>query len=108
MYFDDFLTRLKKEDPAHLILLFGDSESVISEGQRLVKEKFQKSKPDGTIQVFDGNEHNLGEVLSAAQTSGLFSSAQLLLFKHAEKALGGHSEGAIQQLKEYFSNPNSD
>ncbi len=108
MYFDDFLNRVKKDGCANLVLLFGDSDSVISEGLQVFKEAFKKTKPDGTIQVFDGNENKLGEVLSTAQTISLFSSSQLLVVKHAEKLLGGHSEAAVQQLKDYFSNPNSD
>lgn len=108
MYFDDFLSRLKKDGPPGLVLLFGDSESVIAEGTRSLKEKFLQGKPEGTFQIFDGNEHSLGEVIAAAQTTSLFSNAQMLLLKHAEKVLGGHSEAAQQQLKDYFSNPNSD
>ncbi len=108
MYFDDFLNRIKKDDSANLVLLFGDSESVISEGVRLLKEKFKKAKPAGVLQSFDGNEHDMTDVLSAAGSSGLFSSSQLLIVKNGQKILGGHSEGAVQQLKDYFENPNLD
>jgi DNA polymerase III delta subunit len=108
MYFDDFQTRLKKEGPPRLILLFGDSEGVIAEGLLNTKESFQKTNPEGTVHYFDGASDSLGDVISAAQTSGLFSSAQLLVLKHAEKTLGGHSEAALSQLKDYFTNPNPD
>jgi DNA polymerase-3 subunit delta len=110
MYFDDFLGRLKKDDFANFVLLFGDSDSVISEGLQVIKEKFKKSNPSGTVQVFDGLEHDLTDIISAAQTSGLFTTTQLLIFKNAQKdkCLGGRSEGAIQQLKDYYDNPNLD
>jgi DNA polymerase III subunit delta len=108
MYFDDFLNRIKKEEGPNLVLLFGDSESVIAEGYRVLKDKFRKSKPGGTIQVFDGTQDDLMTALSAAQTTGLFSTSQLLAFKNAEKVLGGRSESAVQQLKDYFENPNPD
>jgi DNA polymerase III delta subunit len=110
MFFDDFLGRLKKDDLANIVLLFDDSESVIYEGLRLIKEKFKKAKPDGTVQVFDGTGHDIGDIISAAQTSGLFSSAQLLIFKNAQKdtCLGGHSEAALKQLADYYKNPNLD
>lgn len=106
MYFDDFLSRLNKEEGPRLFLLFGDSESVISEGARVIKEKFKRSKPSGVIQNFEGGTDSLGDALTAAQSTGLFSNAQLLVFRRAEKVLGGHSEAALQQLKEYFSDPN--
>jgi DNA polymerase-3 subunit delta len=106
MYFDDFLTRLKKGDLPGMILLFGDSEGVIAEGLQSVREKFRQSAPDGNQQVFDGQANSLGEALMAAQTSSLFATAQLLILQHAEKALGGRSEEAVENLKSYFSNPN--
>ena len=106
MYFDDFLTRLKKGDLPRMILLFGDSEGVISEGLQSVREKFRQSAPDGTTQVFDGQANNLGEVLMAAQTSSLFATSQLIILQHGEKSLGGRSEEALERLKGYFSNPN--
>ncbi len=106
MYFDDFLTRLKKGDDPRVVLLFGDSESVISEAFQALKNQFKKSKPGGTIQVFEGVENRLSDILSAAQTTSLFSSSQLLVLKHAEKSLGGRSDDGLQQLKEYFANPN--
>lgn len=108
MYFDDFLSRLKKDGLPLLTIFFGDSDSVLAEGYQAAKEKFQKDNKEGSVQLFDGNQDLLGEVLGAAQTAGLFSTAQLVVYKHAEKALGGHSEGAVQQLKDYFSNPNPD
>ncbi|HEY5038284.1 MAG TPA: DNA polymerase III subunit delta, partial [bacterium] len=89
------------------LLLFGDSESVITEGAQITKEKFKRNHLDGTVQFFDGGENALGDVLDAARTTGLFSTAQLLLVKRAEKTLGGHSEKNLQQLKDYFSNPPS-
>ncbi len=106
MYFDDFQTRLKKGDLPGMLLLFGDSDGVISEGLQTVREKFRQSAPDGTLQVFDGTDNGLGEMLMAAQTPSLFASAQLLILPHAEKALGGRSEEAVERLKNYFSNPN--
>ncbi len=106
MYFDDFLTRLKKNDLPRVLLLFGDSEGVLSEGLQNIREKFREMAPDGTLQVFDGQEINLGEMLMAAQTSSLFATSQLLVLQHGEKLLGGHSEAAIDRLKDYFSNPN--
>src|SRR5579871_1788878 len=106
MYFDDFLGRLKGDLPG-LVLLFGDSDGVIAEGARALKEKFRKTAKDGTIQAFDGGQDGLNEVLTAAQTISLFASSQLLVVQHAEKMLGGHSEAALQQLKDYFTNPNS-
>jgi DNA polymerase-3 subunit delta len=110
MYFDDFLSRLKKDDFANLVLLFGESDSVISEGLQVIREKFKKTNPGGTIQVFDGTEHELLDIISAAQTSGLFSNAQLLIFKNAQKdkCLGGRSEAAIKLLDDYKKNPNLD
>lgn len=112
MYFDDFVGKLKKDkdDFANLILLFGDSESVISEGLRLLKEKFKTAHAGGLIQVFDGLEHNIDDILTAAQSSGLFSTTQLLVFKNAQKdtCLGGRSEKAQEKLKDYFQNPNMD
>jgi DNA polymerase-3 subunit delta len=110
MYFDDFLGRLKKADPANMVLLFGDSDSVIAEGLRLMREKFKKNHPDGTVQVFDGLEHGITDIISAAQTSGLFSSSQFLIFKNAQKdsCLGGRSESSLKILDEYFKNPNMD
>src|ERR1700722_16916146 len=106
MYFDDFLARLKKDDCANLVLLFGDSDSVISEGLQVIKEKFKRTKPGGTVQVFDGTEHELLDIISAAQTSGLFANAQLLIFKNAQKdkCLGGRSEAALKLLDEYKKN----
>ncbi|HJT25402.1 MAG TPA: DNA polymerase III subunit delta [bacterium] len=106
MYFDDFLSRLKGDLP-NFVLLFGDSDGVISEGARALKEKFRKKMPDGTIQAFDGGQDSLGEILAAAQTVSLFAASQLLVVQHAEKIVGGHSEAALQQLKDYFTNPNS-
>lgn len=106
MYFDDFLGRLKGNLPG-LVLLFGDSDGVIAEGARALKEKFRKVSPDGTVQAFDGGQDSLTEILSVAQTISLFASSQLLVVQHAEKILGGHSEAALQQMKDYFSNPNS-
>ncbi len=106
MYFDDFLTRLKKGDDPRAVLLFGDSESVISEAFQSMKNHFKKSKPGGTIQIFEGAENRLSDILSAAQTTSLFSASQLLVLKHAEKSLGGRSDDGLQQLKEYFTNPN--
>lgn len=105
MYFDDFMARLKGDLPG-LVLLFGDSDGVIAEGLRAIKEKFRKQSPDGTLQAFDGNGDKLAEILAAAQTASLFSGAQLLVVQRAEKILGGHSEAAVQQLKDYFENPN--
>jgi DNA polymerase III subunit delta len=105
MYFDEFLNRLKGDLPG-MVLLFGDSDGVISEGARAVREKFRRQAPDGTVQAFDGAPDGLGEVLSAAQTVSLFASSQLLLVQHAEKTLGGHSEAALRLLKDYFANPN--
>src|SRR5580692_11729929 len=104
MYFDDFLTRLKKSDLPRMILLFGDSDGVISEGLQSIREKFRQMAPDGTLQVFDGQGNSLGEVLMAAQTSSLFATSQLLVLQHGEKALGGRSEEAVEKLKDYFSN----
>lgn len=108
MYFDDFQTKLKKDGAPRLALLFGDSEGVITEGLQILKESFQKEHPEGAVHYFDGASDSLGDVLSAAQTAGLFASAQLLVLKHAEKTLGGRSDEAIEQLKEYFKNPNPD
>jgi DNA polymerase-3 subunit delta len=110
MYFDDFLTKLKKGEPANFVLLFGDSESVISEGASLLKEKFKQAKPEGIVQTFDGLEHEMLDIISAAQSSGLFSTSQLLIFKNAQKdsCLGGRSEGAQKLLQSYFENPNMD
>ncbi len=106
LYFDDFLTRLKKNDLPRVLLFFGDSDGVLSEGLQNTREKFRQSAPDGTLQVFDGHENNLGEMLMAAQTSSLFATSQLLVLQHGEKVLGGHSEAALERLKSYFSNPN--
>jgi len=108
MYFDDFLARLKKGDEPRLVLFFGDSEGVISEGFQILKDHFRKSKPGGTIQVFEGGEGTLTDLLAAAQTASLFSSAQLLVLKHAEKSIGGRSEEPLKLLKEYNKNPNPD
>ncbi|HUO58092.1 MAG TPA: DNA polymerase III subunit delta [bacterium] len=108
MYFDDFLTRLKKGDDPRMVLLFGDSDGVINEGYQCLKDHFHKTKPGGTLQVFEGGENTLSDFLAAAQTQSLFASAQLLVLKHAEKTLGGRSEEALQQLKDYFSSPNPD
>ena len=108
MYFDDFLTRLKKGEEPRLVLLFGESEGVISEGFQLLKDNFRKAKPGGTIQIFEGGEGTLADLLSAAQTTSLFSSAQLLVLKHAEKSIGGRSDEPLKQLKEYNKNPNPD
>ncbi len=105
MYFDDFLNRLKGGLPA-LVLLFGESDGVIAEGARALREQFRKQSPDGTLQTYDGGSDKLGEVLAAAQTASLFSGAQMLLVQHGEKILGGHAEAALEQLKEYFQNPN--
>ncbi len=105
MYFDDFLGRLKGGLPA-LVLLFGDSDGVIAEGARVLKEQFRRQSPDGTLQTYDGGSDKLGEVLAAAQTASLFSGAQMLLVERAEKILGGHSDAALGQLKDYFQNPN--
>jgi DNA polymerase III subunit delta len=107
MYFDDFLTRIKKETIPSALLFFGDSESAITEGAQIAKEKFKRNHLDGTFQIFDGGENALRDVLDAARTTGLFSTAQLLVVKRAEKTLGGHSEKNLQQLKDYFSNPPS-
>ena len=106
MYFDDFLTRLKKNDLPRVLLLFGDSDGVLAEGLQNIREKFRQTAPDGTLQVFDGQESNLGEMLMAAQTSSLFATSQLLVLQHGEKSLGGRSDAALEQLKAYFSNPN--
>lgn len=106
MYFDDFQNRLKGDLP-NFVLLFGDSDGVISEGARAIKEKFRRKMPDGTIQTFDGGQDKLGEIIAAAQTVSLFAASQLLVVQHAEKIVGGHSEAALQQLKDYFANPNS-
>jgi DNA polymerase III subunit delta len=106
MYFDDFLTRLKKNDLPRVLLLFGDSDGVLSEGLQNIREKFRQTAPEGTFQVFNGQENNLGEMVIAAQTSSLFATSQLLILQHAEKVLGGHSEAALERLKDYFSNPN--
>lgn len=106
MYFDDFQGRLRKDPLPGLILLFGDSEGVISEGFQAVREKFRQSSPNGSLQTFDGQDQDLLEVLSAAQTSSLFASSQLLILKHAEKTFGGHSEAAVAALKSYFDDPN--
>jgi DNA polymerase-3 subunit delta len=106
MYFDDFQSRLQKGPLPSLILLFGDSEGVIAEGHQAVKDKFRKENKDGTLQVLDGQEHALTDVLSAAQTSSLFASSQMLVLQNAQKTFGGHSEGAVAQLKDYFENPN--
>jgi DNA polymerase III subunit delta len=106
MYFDDFLTRFKKEEGPSLLLFFGDSDGVIAEGCQKIREKFKKSHPDGAVQVFEGAESSLGEVLNAAQTTGLFSTDQLLIVRNAQKQLGGNSDAALKQLKDYFSNPN--
>jgi len=108
MYFDDFITRLKKDGAPRLVLLFGDSEGVIVEGLQAVKENFQKQHPEGAVHLFDGASDSLTDLLSAAQTTGLFVSAQLLILKHAEKTLGGRSEEAIELLKGYFEDPNPD
>lgn len=105
MYFDDFLNRLKNDLPG-FVLLFGDSDGVISEGARVLKEKFRQKMPGGTLQTFDGNSDSLGDLLTAAQTVSLFSNSQLLVMQHGEKILGGHSEGALELLKDYFKNPN--
>ena len=108
MYFDDFLTRLKKGDDPRMVLLFGESDGVIAEGYQYLKSHFRKTKPGGTVQVFEGGESALPHFLAAAQTQSLFASAQLLVLKHAEKTLGGRSEEALQALKEYFASPNPD
>ena len=60
MYFDDFSTRLKKEGVPRLALFFGDSDGVIAQGYRRIKENFQKGSPGGAIQVFDGTSEGLG------------------------------------------------
>ncbi len=108
MYYDDFITRLKKNEEPRMVLLFGDSEGVISEGCQILRDNFRKNKKGGTVQIFEGSEGGLMEMLSAAQTASLFASSQLLILKHAEKALGGRSEEPVRLLKEYQSNPNPD
>ena len=105
MYFDEFSNRLKGNLPG-VALFFGDSESVISEGNRAIQEKFKKTSPGGTLQTFNAAETPLGEVLAAAQTASLFASEQLLVVQNAEKALGGRSDEALERLRDYFSNPN--
>ncbi len=106
MYFDDFLTRLKKNDLPRVLLLFGDSDGVLAEGLLNIREKFRQTSPDGDQKIFDGQESSLGDILMASQTSSLFASSQLLVMQHGEKILGGHSESALGSLKDYFSNPN--
>jgi len=110
MYFDDFTTKLKKGDPANAVLLFGDADSVIAEGMNLIKENFKKTKPEGIVQTFDGTEHEMLDIISAAQSSGLFSTSQLLIFRNAQKdkCLGGRSDAAQKLLQSYFENPNMD
>jgi len=107
MYFDDFSARLLRKDPLPaVILFFGDGEGVLAEGFQSLKESFRRSKPQGILASFDGAENALSDVLSAAQTTSLFSTEQMIVVKRAEKLLGGHSEGAVAQLAAYFSNPN--
>ncbi|HVZ80875.1 MAG TPA: DNA polymerase III subunit delta [bacterium] len=106
MYFDDFQSRLQKGPLPSLVLLFGDSEGVIAEGHQAVREKFRRENKDGSLQVLDGQDHSLTDVLAAAQTSSLFASSQLVVLQNAQKTFGGHSEGAVAQLKDYFENPN--
>jgi DNA polymerase-3 subunit delta len=108
MYFDEFILRLKKDDWPSTILLFGDSESVISEGYRFLKEEFKRKKKQGDIQVFESGEPGLTSLLASAQTTSFFSTVQLLILRNAEKNLGGRSEVAAAQLLEYFDNPNPD
>ncbi len=104
MYFDDFLTRLKKNDLPRVLLLFGDSDGVLAEGLLNIREKFRQTSPDGDQKIFDGQESSLGDILMASQTSSLFASSQLLVMQHGEKILGGHSVAALGSLKDYFSN----
>jgi hypothetical protein len=106
LYFDDFTGNLKKKPLPFLILFFGDSEGGLAEGHKLFRQAFQKANQDGTIQTLDGAQHGMTDVVSAAQTSQLFATGQLIVIHHAEKILGGHSESAVKQLVEYFENPN--
>jgi DNA polymerase III subunit delta len=126
MFFDDFTHRIKKGDSPNIVLFFGESENIMAEGFQTLKNKFRKQHPHGDIISFDGksrfNENrltdtsesrsadasnDLDDVLTAAQTTSLFSNDQLIVLKHAEKVLSGRSEKAVAQLKEYFEHPNT-
>jgi len=106
MYFDEFIQKLRKDEWPASILLFGESESVISEGYQFLKEAFKRTRKQGILQVFEGGEQGLASMLSAAQTASLFADAQLLALRNAEKNLGGRSEAAAVRLLDYFENPN--
>ncbi len=107
MYFDDFSNRLRKNSLPSLLLFYGDSEGVIFEGLQAVKKAFLSANPTGAIENFDAVESGLPKVLSAAQTSFLFASLQLLVVNNAEKILGGRSEEAVKQLSSYCENLNT-
>ena len=129
MYFDEFQARLKKGPLANLVLLYGDAEGVVSEGALAYKRAFHKLHPQAEQQVFNGLEHTLGDVISAAQTSSLFAESQFIVVQHAEKMFrgkaseepeetpvpagkagkrkpSGSAEDPLSPLKAYAANPN--
>jgi DNA polymerase III subunit delta len=106
MYFDEFSKKLKEKGPPYLVFFFGDAEGVMAEGYEAVRKAFLKGDKGGSVLSFDGTQQGMGEVLGAAQTTGLFSTGQLIVLRHAEKALGGQSDAALQALKAYFKDPN--
>jgi DNA polymerase III subunit delta len=126
MFFDDFTHKIKKGEAPNIVLFFGESENIMAEGFQALKKMFRKKHPGGDIISFDsksrfkeGSQNDISEanaseatddlvgVLTAAQTTSLFSNDQLIVLKHAEKVLGGRSEKAVAQLKKYFEDPNS-
>jgi DNA polymerase III subunit delta len=125
MYFDDFTHRIKKDEFPRLILFFGESGSIMGEGLQILKNAYKKIHSGGEIISFDGKNRfkeggqtgfsessapettdDLTDVLTTAQTTGLFSNDQLIVFQHAEKVLGSRAEKVIAQLKIYFKDPN--
>jgi DNA polymerase III subunit delta len=126
MFFDDFMQRIKKGEIPSIVLFFGESEDVMSEAFQALKKLFLKRHAGGEIISFDAKNRfkekkpfnisdsslsessdDLNDVLTAAQTNGLFSNDQLIVLKHAEKVLGGRSDKVVSQLKEYMDAPNS-
>ncbi len=107
MYFDEYVTKLAGPKLPAFILFLGDAEDVQSECQRLLRQAFQRLHATGSVQVYDGGEQDLSDLLNAAQASSLFASDQLLLMRRGEKRLGGRqSDGALETLSSYLEDPN--
>lgn len=108
MYFDEYIQKLGQTALPSIVLLYGESAGVISEGYQQLRKAFRQKAPDGTVNIFEGGEADLSVFLSSAQTASLFASRQLLVFRNAEKVLGGKSDAAQARLSDYLGNPNPD